>query len=252
MKSIIALALLLYGGGLLYLYFFQDRLIFRTDLAPKEVSLPQGAKRLFIEGLEVGFIDKKSDTTLFYFGGNADNALEALHLFQKLPYNVVALNYPGYGNSQGTPSQESLLEAAKKIFLTFQTKHNIVVGRSLGSGVAGFIASQFPVEKIVLITPYHSITHLAQLRYPIYPVKLLLHHPFELWRWIKKSDAPVLILAAQNDSTTPPATLQKLLPYIPNLQGVITIAHTTHADILQAQKTKEVLEEFLAPKGTKD
>ncbi len=248
MKWLLFLALLYLVGGL-YLYFFQERLIFRPDLAPKEVDLPPGAKRLFLDGLEVGVLDKKSDTTLFYFGGNANNALEALHIFAKLPYNVVTFNYPGYANSKENPSQEAIFSAAKKVYEHFRTSHNIVVGRSLGTGVAAYIAASFAVDGIVLITPYHSITHLAKLRYPIYPASLLVRHSFPTYQYIQRTSAPIILFLAERDDTTPPATFAKLRPYIKNLRKVITIEGSTHADILEKGKEKIVEEIEKLAKG---
>ena len=247
MKWLLLFALL-YLAGALYLYLFQERLIFRPDLAPKEVDLPPGAKRLFLDGLEVGVLDKKSDTTLFYFGGNANNALEALHIFAKLSYNVVTFNYPGYANSKGSPTQEAIFATAKKVYEHFRTSHNVVVGRSLGTAVAAYIAANYPVDGVVLITPYHSITHLAKLRYPIYPATLLVRHPFPTYRYIQRTSAPVVVFLAQEDDTTPPATFAKLRPYIKNLKKVITIEGSTHADILEIGKEKivEEIEKLLA------
>ncbi len=229
----------------LYLYLFQERIIFRPDLAPKKVELPQGAKVVMLGGIEVGSIDKKSPTTLFYFGGNANNALEALGLFADLPYNVVAFNYPGYGHSAGKPSQEAIFAAATKVYEKFKNVHNILIGRSLGTGVAAYIAAHHPTDGLILITPYHSITHLAKLRYPIYPASLLVRHPFATYRYVQKVEAPAYIIAAEQDDTTPPATLKKLLPYIKNLKKVITISGSTHADILQHTATKMALEAIL-------
>ena len=243
--AIISIGSLSYLGFGLYLYLAQERLLFRPDLAPKDIELPEGVERLFIDGIEVGFIDHGSDKTIFYFGGNANNALEALHLFENLPFNAVAFNYPGYGNSKGRPSQQAIFQAAKKIFDRFKNDHNILVGRSLGTGVAAYIASLQPVDKIILITPYHSITHLAQLNYPIYPVKWILKHPFETYRYIAKSDAPVYVILASEDETTPPETFEKLKPYIKNLKKIYTIqAH--HDDILSKVETKEMLKRLVS------
>ena len=239
------LALFLYLVAILYLYLFQERLIFRTDLTPKDVPIPPEAQLLYIDGLEVGLIDRDSDTTIFYFGGNANNALEALWLFKDLPYNIVTFNYPGYGRSHGEPSQEAILNAARKIFERFKARRNIVIGRSLGSGVAGYIAANYPVQGVILITPYHSLSHLAKLRYPFFPVNLLLRHPFPLYRWIEGVSAPVYVILAERDDTTPPKTIQKLLPHIKNLQKIVTIEGSEHANILQFEKTKKVIEEFI-------
>ena len=242
--AIISIASLSYLAGAAYLYFFQERLIFRNDLAPKEVDLPKEAKRVFVEGIETGVIDRGSDTTLFYFGGNANNALEFLHIAKDFGINVVAMNYPGYGNSKGKPSQKSLFEAALKVFDRFKNRHNIVIGRSLGTAVAAYVASKRAVDKVILITPYHSITHLAQLRYPLYPASLLVRHPFETWRYMQLTDAPTCVILAQNDDTTPPKTYEKLRAFLKNLQKEVIIP-STHADILAHPQTKEALKACL-------
>ncbi len=243
--AIISIASLSYLAGATYLYLFQEKLIFRTDLAPKDVELPQEAKRLFIDGIEVGLIDRGSDTTLFYFGGNANNALEFLHLAKDFGINVVVMNYPGYGHSKGKPSQNSIFEAALKVFNHFKNRHNILVGRSLGTGVAAFVASKHKVDKLILITPYHSITHLAQLRYPIYPAKLLVRHPFETWRYMQQTKIPTYILLAQYDNTTPKSTFEELKPFIANLKEIEVIKGSDHADILSKGKTKNLLKRWI-------
>jgi len=85
---------------------------------------------------------------------------------------------------------------------------------------------------VVLITPFYSITHLAKIRYPIYPATLLVRHPFPTYQYVQKIEAPLLILSASDDKVTPPLTLHKLLEVIPRAK-VITIPHTTHQDILE-------------------
>ena len=229
----------------LYLYFFQEKIIFRPDLAPKEVALQLNIKVIYLDGIEVGMVDKGSKLTIFYFGGNANNALQALNNLAKFPYNSITLNYPGYANSKGKPSQEAILSTAKRLFEKFKTQKNIVIGRSLGSAVASFIASNFKVDGVILITPFYSITHLAKLKYPFCPIKLLLRHPFPTCQYIQKSDAKVYLLLAQQDTTTPPATTNKLIKCIKNLQEVYTIKEATHANILEFPKTWQKLEEFI-------
>jgi len=236
-----ALALLGYAAFCGYLYFSQERLIFRSDLAPKDVDLDARVVRKIVDGIEVGIIDNGNDVSLFYFGGNANNALEFLRNCHG-SYNCIAMNYPGYGNSRGKPSQRSIFEAATKVFERFKTSTNILVGRSLGSGVAAYIASRHKVTGLILITPYHSLTHLAQLRYPLCPVGLLIKHPFPTYAYIEHVDAPVCIITAQNDDTTPPATLQKLFPHIKHLRGLYQIPDSTHADILSHPSTMQTIE----------
>ncbi|BCD62599.1 hypothetical protein NitYY0826_C1481 [Nitratiruptor sp. YY08-26] len=229
----------------LYLYIFQDKIIFRTDLAPKEIPLDKEIKVTFLDGLEVGRVEKNSHITIFYFGGNANNALEFLHHFKHLPYNLITFNYPGYGNSQGKPSQKAIFLAAKKVYQHYKTSKNILIGRSLGTGVASYLSTQKDVIGIILITPFHSITHLAQLRYPWCPIHLFLRHPFPNYKYLSQASVPVYVILAQHDDTTPPVTFAKLKPYIKKLVKVVTIEGAQHGDILQFEQTKKAIEEFV-------
>lgn len=239
------IALLLYLVSTLYLYFRQEKILFRPDLAPKSITLPTDARRVFIDELEVGILDKRSDTTIFYFGGNADNALQILTLLGNLPYNIVAYNYPGYGNSKGEPSEKEIYNSAQKIYQKYHNIKNIIIGRSLGTAVAAFVAAKDHPLGVILITPFHSVEYLARLRYPIYPVSLILKHPFKEYLYIKQLKAPVFVILAQKDDITPPPSFEKLKPYIPNLQKIVTIPGSTHGDILDHPQTIKYLKDFI-------
>lgn len=242
--AIISIGSLSYLLFLLYLYFNQERLIFLNSLAPKEIDLPKEAKRLFVEGVEVALIDRGADTTLFYFGGNANNAFEFLKCLKELPYNIVAMNYPGFGKSVGKPSQKAIFEAAKKVFKRFKTKKNIVVGRSLGTAVAAYISQDKDISKVILITPFYSLKELAKRFYPGVPVSLILKHPFETYRYIEKSGADVYVILAQNDETTPRESYEKLKKHIKNLKDEVVIEGSSHGDILSFPKTCESVKRF--------
>ncbi|BCD60613.1 hypothetical protein NitYY0814_C1395 [Nitratiruptor sp. YY08-14] len=243
--KLLLLILFIYSAFALYLYLFQEKIIFRPYLAPKKIDIPKEAKVIMIDGLEVGILNRNSDVTVFYFGGNADNALQALSLFEDLPINVATYNYPGYGNSKGKPSQQTLYQSALMLFQKFHTKHNIIVGRSLGTSVAAYVASRTNPISLILVTPFHSIEYLAKMRYPIFPVSFILKHPFPTYRYIQKVKAPIYVLLAQHDTLTPPKSYEALRPFMHNLKEEIVIPDSTHADILEHSRTKEVLRKFI-------
>jgi len=95
------------------------------------------------------------------------------------------LHYRGYGGSSGSHSQKALFADAVTLFDEVHTKHpNIdIIGRSLGSGIAVYVASRRPAARLVLVTPYDSFVELAQLQFPYIPVKWLLRDRFESWRF---------------------------------------------------------------------
>jgi pimeloyl-ACP methyl ester carboxylesterase len=124
---------------------------------------------------------------LIYFGGNAEDvSLDVPDLVRAFPRRAIyVLHYPGYGGSSGTPSQEAIFADSLVLFDRVHAEHPniIVVGRSLGSGVAVWIASQRRVSHLILVTPFDSLADAAEEHYPFVPVRLLLRDKFESWRY---------------------------------------------------------------------
>src|SRR5262245_4885294 len=151
------------------LYFGQERSIFFPG--PNDAQLRQryAAQRIEIATaettLEGWWIENQQATTpavILYFGGNAEDVLytasEASNINARA---VVVVNYPGYGGSAGKPGQKSLYEGGLAIY-DYVTKrgvpaqHIVVMGRSLGSGVASMLAGARAIGAAVLITPYDT------------------------------------------------------------------------------------------------
>jgi pimeloyl-ACP methyl ester carboxylesterase len=99
--------------------------------------------------------------------------------------------------------------------------HIIVIGRSLGSGVAVHLASLRPVEHVVLVTPYDSLLKIAASQFRFFPVRWLLIDKFESWRYAPKITAPTQLIAAQYDEVIPFASTQSLYKHFP--QGLATL-----------------------------
>jgi len=151
---------------------------------------------------------------LLYFGGNAEDVSFSMpDLSAAFPNHAIYLmHYRGYGGSSGTPSEKGLLADALTLFDEVYPKHSTVevVGRSLGSGIAVYVASLRPVARLVLITPYDSLLEVAALQYPYVPVRWLLLDKFESWRFAPHVTAPTLIIAAEHDELVPRANTELL------------------------------------------
>ncbi len=106
-----------------------------------------------------------------------------------------------------------------------------VVGRSLGSGVATRLASERPVSRLVLVTPYNSLQELAAGQFRFFPVRWLLKDKFESWRYAPRITAPTLILAAGNDEVIPRASTEALFhhfsPGIATLKVIKGVGHNS-------------------------
>ena len=196
--------------------------------------------------LEGGYVEnKKNGPLVLYFSGNANNVLEFLdNIATKIKnFNFIGFNYPGYAGSEGKPCERCILKYACEIFDKY--KPEIIIGRSLGSAVATYVASKRKIKKLILITPFDSIEEIAKIKYPFLPVKLMLKHKFKEIDWIKKVKAPVYVILAENENLIPKKCIENLLINIPNLKSIKVIKNSTHTDILQHKTIIKILKNYL-------
>jgi uncharacterized protein len=180
-------------------------------------------------------------TSKIYFGGNAEDVSRSLPtLDQTFPdRSIYAMNYRGYGGSTGKPSEAALITDALALFDHVHMDHRniIVVGRSLGSGVAVHLASERPVERLVLVTPYDSILNIAASQFPYFPVRWLLQDKFESWRYAPKVTAPTRLIAAEYDEVIPLASTRALVECFPaSLAALTVIPAVGHNTISESPK----------------
>ena len=119
------------------------------------------------------------------------------------------MNYRGYGESQGRPSERALLEDALVVLDQVLGRegidpgHVVLMGRSLGSGVAVHVAAHRRVGSVILVTPFDSLVSVAKAHYPIFPVGLMLRHRFDSAALAPDITVPALFLTAVHDQVVP-------------------------------------------------
>jgi pimeloyl-ACP methyl ester carboxylesterase len=223
MASILGLLVLGYAGVCALLYFAQEWLLF----FPQPTD-PSAARRLeqwqqsiavsdaTLTGWVIPAKNPLDAPLLFYFGGNAEDISgTAFDLSAELDANVVLMNYRGYGGSEGAPSEAALFSDALAVYdsLAHSMTHNgrvVAFGRSLGSGVAVYLAAQRQIDALVLVTPYDSVRAVARRRFSWLPVSMLIRHPFDSSALAPDLDVPALIVIAGQDRVIPPAHARKL------------------------------------------
>jgi pimeloyl-ACP methyl ester carboxylesterase len=207
-------AFALYGLVCGALFAFQRSLIYYpqprfNSKASVLMTLPVGTAEV-----HVSTYPHAGPAAVIYFGGNAEDVSRDIpDLVAAFPSDAVyALHYPGYGGSSGTPSQQSIFDDSLALFDRVKAEHqNItVVGRSLGSGVAVWIASQRPIAQLVLVTPFDSLADPAAQQYPLLPVRWLLRDRFESWRYAPHVTAPTRIIVAGDDGLVPRSSSDRL------------------------------------------
>lgn len=205
-------AYLLAGG---WMYWHQERLLFPgprgevpgLDKRPGfELLTLRTGEGLALRGVLRRAAGQGQQKLLIFFGGNAERAPAWLADPRWPPdWSVAAIDYRGYGLSEGQPSEAALFADALHIHdelvqrLQPDPGRVVVVGRSLGTGVATYLASQREVGGVVLVTPYDSIVEVAAVAYPWLPVRLLLRHAFDSYRRAHEIRTPALFVTAGRD-----------------------------------------------------
>ncbi len=155
------------------------------------------------EGLNVWVVPREGSLALIYFGGNAEDVAGNINVFSEvLPEHTLYLvNYRGYGGSSGRPSEPALFADALVVYEHVRAKHSeiSVMGRSLGSGVAVYLASQRPVARLVLVTAFDSLVNVAREHFWWLPVGLLLRDRYDSTSRAREVTAPVLVVVAGED-----------------------------------------------------
>jgi pimeloyl-ACP methyl ester carboxylesterase len=142
--------------------------------------------------------------------GNAGSALDRLEFVEGLqsvaPFDVYVLEYPGYGDRTGSPAQAPILAAAAEALELLTNKGPVfVVGESLGTGVAAYLAGRYPaaVKGLMLFCPYNNLTAVAQHHMRILPVRWLIWDRFPAGDWLKSYHGPVGMLVMKGDIVVP-------------------------------------------------
>ena len=175
---------------------------------PLEVTAPDGAKLR-------GWIARGGVVpapTLIYFGGNAEEASWILaHPRWPPEWAIVAINYRGYGASEGEPGEQALTSDAQAVYdalaqrADVDARRIVVFGRSLGTGIAVQLATARPVAGAVLASPFDSLTAIGRRHYPWLPVSLLLRHRFDAASAAVRNWVPLHVIVGDADTIIPPA-----------------------------------------------
>jgi alpha-beta hydrolase superfamily lysophospholipase len=252
--------LIIYITGGIVLYFLQDLIIFHPKpLARdynfnfkqpfKELNLsPDDNRNLNI----VQFLPKeKSKGIVLYFHGNKINIeryAQYAPVFTKNNYEVWMIDYPGYGKSTGKRSEQTMYDDALFLYqlaIKKTSAENIILyGKSLGTGVASYLATVIPCRQLILDTPYNSMTSMTRHYVPIYPAGLL-RYSFPGFQYLKKVNAPVTIFHGTSDEVIPYSQSMKLKKELPRI-NLITVLNGKHNNLYRFPRVIQKLDSLLA------
>ncbi len=204
---------------------FQQKIIFRPEKldAAYNFSFDQPFKELefkredgaLLNALYFTVADPKG--AILYFHGNKGSLKRwgaIASAFTQYGYNVMVMDYRGYGKSTGTVSEQNLQNDArffyKELQQQFYEDQIIVYGRSLGTHFATLVASENKPRRLILESPFTSMVDVAQGRFPFLPVKYFLKFPFNSSQRIEKLSCSLTIFHGTNDKVVPHQLGQRL------------------------------------------
>ncbi len=240
---IIGICAFLYVGVCLFFYFDQEHLIFPgRKIAPDyryDFKIPYKEYRIktaFNDTID-GYLFKvqKSKGLIFYLHGNGDNVeswKNAVVKYTALGYDAFEMDYPGYGKSSGhIYSLPQLLNAVKSAYDTVRRMYPenriVIMGYSVGTGPATWLAAHNQPSILLLLAPYYSLGDMALHRYPFLPV-FILKYPINTYQYIQQVKAPVVIFHGDADEIIYYGSSLKLKPHLKRGDTLITLKGQDH------------------------
>ena len=172
--------------------------------------------------------------------GNGSCTINSAHYADEIQsvddLDVYILEYPGYADRAGSPSEQSLFAAADDALAALGTNQPVyLVGESLGSGVASHLAGAFPdrVAGVLLISPFNRLSGVAQEHMPLLPVKLLLVDTYPSEEYLRNYHGPVGVTVDGRDNVVPEKFGRQLFDGYAGPKRLWTFPKGTHITIVE-------------------
>lgn len=247
---VLAAAAIVYLAVCVYVYLNQRAFIY----FPQRGVLYTGEKPIEIRSGEITLrgwvLNEGCDEAVIYFGGNAERPEAGIPDFKRIfsSQTVYLINYRGYGESGGSPSEEGFYADALAIYdhISQNCTKVSVIGRSLGTGVATYLAVERDVDRLVLVEPFDSMVSIARAAYPFFPAGLMLKDRYDSAGRAGSITSRTLFIIAGKDEIIPRWSTEKLISeFDREILEVVVIEEATHNDIGSFPQYYRVLGEFV-------
>ena len=227
-------------------YFIQEKFIFKPEKLRQDFEFKYDApfKELFFDiepGVRINglhFSRANAKGLILYFHGNTRSIkgwAKYARDFYRYDYDVVLVDYRGFGKSTGKRSEKKMLSDVQFVYNDLAKKypedHLIVYGRSMGSGFATKLASDNKPRYLILDAPYYSFRKVVERFIPILPVRLVLRYHLRTDRWIKEVKCHTYILHGTKDRLIPVRHSERLQQINPTKITLIRIHGGGHNNL---------------------
>jgi uncharacterized protein len=245
-NTILTMAILaagMYGILCLILFFMQAKLLFYPHIPSRELTAKPSDIGLDYESVTITTSDnirihgwfvaaRPEKATLLFFHGNAGNIshrLDSIKIFHELGFSIFIIDYRGYGQSEGTISEQgTYLDAEAAWNYLTQTRNIpeqqiIILGRSLGGAIAAKVAAKYNPGVLILESVFTSVPDLAARLYPVFPARLLSRFRYDARKMVESVACPVLIVHSPDDEVVPFENGQQLFESAPSPKEMLRI-----------------------------
>ncbi len=249
-----------YLALIVLVYFIQDRFIFKPEKLRPDFKYKYDApfRELFFD-VEPGVVINGLHFTvgkplglILYFHGNTRSIkgwAKYAKDFYRYQYDVVLVDYRGFGKSTGKRSEKDMLKDMQFVYDTLAvqyTEHHIIVyGRSLGSGFAAKIASDNKPRYLILDAPYFSFKKAIERFLPFLPMRILLRYHLRTDKWIRHVNCHTYILHGTKDWLIPIRNSEKLQAINPGKITLIRIKDGGHNNLPSFNEYHNFLRDIL-------
>lgn len=218
LRGLIIFGFLTYSLAAAAAYYGQTKILYYPDARSlSDCDLPEGVE-FWADGEEQGILSTGNrKNLLLFFHGNAGSAcnwrfLGVNHL-ANLGFDVLVLEYPGYGGDTRN-TNKVLIEASLRTLSAWVAAQEyekvVVMGHSLGAGIASIYADEYGAAQIVLFAPFDSVYNVAKSQGLVFP-RILLREDFDNVKALSSVDAPIIIIHGEDDDVIPPEHSENLL-----------------------------------------
>jgi uncharacterized protein len=252
-------ALVIYVAAVVALYVLQDRLLLPPVENVTDIRMGHHAdydvQPWYPRGEYAGYViaptGREPIATFLVYHGNAESAenKQALaEVFVRFGYRVVLVEYPGYGKRQGALTMKAALAASRSALSDAKAQWAgtiFLLGESLGAGMAAkAIAGEgSAVAGVLLVTPWDSLESVASEKLRLFPVRWMLHAPFDTVDALKHYAGQVVVVGCEKDTLIPVWHAERLTRLHPHAQFLLLrgAGHDDWFGLMTADRWQQVL-----------
>ncbi|SRX73582.1 alpha/beta hydrolase [Aequorivita antarctica] len=261
---ILVIVLVAYAAISILLYYLQDYFLFKPEKLPKDFNFyyeNQTVSEYNIETRDGAIINglhfsvEKPLGVVLYLKGNSKSikgwgkfAVD----FTRNNYDVIMVDYRGFGKSTGKRSQKAIKHDLQFIYNKIREKvgekYIIIYGRSMGSGFATKLASMNSPKMLILDAPYYSLTKVTGRYMPFMPLSIILKYPMPTYKWLKYVKCPIHIIHGTKDKLIPFSSSVKLSQINAKLTRLHPIIGGGHKNLNNFESYHKILTEIIKSK----